>query len=566
MQRRLFQSGAGFYNRSKTCPVLLNRTAAAALLTKDASEAPSSPRSYTTLGHYTSRPLSTTTNKYKKPRKPRSRTKVPRCEKCNSPLKRWKEGYNHLICSNDACFESHCVIYIGEPTDPKKPGKNPETGPQTPVDRRTVVDYDELEKRYNNQMRIEQGFIGENSEEEYTAKEKKPVQNPTPIEINDNLNLYVIGQASAKKSLAVATYNHYKRVRHIKEMGESLSMDEYADYLPPTQRNEAKEIEKNVITIDKSNILLLGPTGSGKTLISKSLASATGVPFSMSDATTLTQAGYVGEDVESVITKLVAAADGDVSRAEHGIVFLDEIDKIATRTGQNQRDVGGEGVQQSLLKMLEGTVVTVSVRDPITGKKSQTEIDTQNILFVCSGAFSGMEKIIESRTDKKIIGFGVGDDGAEDVKQQDVTKVWKVTPTDLVKFGMIPEFIGRIPVLVCLHQLSRDDLVKILTEPKSAIVPQFQYLFKLDNVKLEVTEDALYEIADKAISRGTGARGLRMIMEGLLEECMYVIPKSDINKVTITGACVRGEEAPIYSRASESPNGTKPAGSDEPTS
>jgi len=399
------------------------------------------------------------------------------------------------------------------------------------------LDYDMYDERPSEQIY-----------EEPLPKEKPAT--PTPMEINAMLNKSVIGQKVAKKSLSVATYNHYKRVRQSSER-EHEQMD-YTGYLPPANQSNTNILPKklepatNEITIEKSNILLLGPTGVGKTLISKSLAKATGVPFSMSDATTLTQAGYVGEDVESVITKLVTAANGDIARAEHGIVFIDEIDKIATRVSNIQRDVGGEGVQQSLLKMLEGTTVTVTVKDPVTLKKSQAEINTENILFICSGAFSGMDKIIESRTSKREIGFG----NTESTVSESEVREWKITPTDLVKYGMIPEFIGRIPVLVALHQLSTDDLVKILTEPRNAIIPQFQHLFRLDGVELVVTPDAMDEIADDALARGNGARGLRMIMENLLLDAMYVIPKSTIKKVTLNGQVVRGEIPAIYEDAS----------------
>lgn len=371
----------------------------------------------------------------------------------------------------------------------------------------------------------------------------------SPKETMELLNEHVIGQQQAKKVLSVATYNHYKRLKFDDEKLENQPNEYHPDYLSyktsePYSTPETEKSQKSDITIEKSNILLLGPTGSGKTYISKKLADAANVAFSMSDATGLTQAGYVGDDIESIISKLLSAADGDVERAERGIVFLDEIDKIAARQGQNQRDVGGEGVQQGLLKMLEGTVVTVPYKNPRSGKKEQLTVDTSNILFVCSGAFSGMEKIIARRTDKKVIGFAMMDE--LETGEEAKLKPMDVTSADLTSFGMIPEFIGRLPIVVALHQLSRTDLVKILTEPKNAIVPQYQELVKIDNCELVFTADGLDAIADKAIANGAGARGLRAIIEKILLEPMFDVPKSAITKVTINGEVVRGEIPPIY--------------------
>lgn len=340
-----------------------------------------------------------------------------------------------------------------------------------------------------------------------------------PEEIKAFLDDYVIGQDEAKKVLAVSVYNHYKRIMAERDLG---------------------------VELQKSNILLLGPTGCGKTMLAQTLARMLNVPFAIADATALTEAGYVGEDVENILLKLIQAADGDIQRAEYGIIYLDEIDKI-TRKSENPsitRDVSGEGVQQALLKILEGTVASVP---PQGGRKHPhqefLQIDTTNILFICGGAFDGLEKIIENRIGKKSIGFQ-----AEIMEQRkkDVGVLLKqVLPEDFVKFGLIPEFIGRVPVNVSLNPLDKDALVKILTEPKSALVKQYQKLFEMDGVELKFTDDALEAIAEKAIARNTGARGLRSIMESVVMDLMYTIPSDDlVESCTITKETVDGSGEP----------------------
>ena len=349
---------------------------------------------------------------------------------------------------------------------------------------------------------------------------------PTPHEIYDELSQYVMGQEEAKRAMSVAVYNHYRRIT----------------------ADDSSEIEQfgEQVELAKSNILLLGPTGTGKTLLAQTLARFLEVPFAIADATTLTEAGYVGEDVENILLKLITAADGDIEKAQLGIVYVDEIDKIA-RKAENlsiTRDVSGEGVQQALLKILEGTVASVP---PVGGRKHPMQellhIDTTNILFICAGAFVGLDKIVAERVGKKGIGFN--SEISHKVKDSEDELMNSVTPADLHKFGMIPEFIGRIPVITNTKQLQKEDLVKILTEPKNAITKQYKRMFAIEGVELEFTQEALEEIAAEALSRGTGARGLRSICESLLEKTMFDLPSDEkIKKVIVTPESVKGTEEP----------------------
>lgn len=353
----------------------------------------------------------------------------------------------------------------------------------------------------------------------YTLNEKIP----NPKEIKKILDDYVIGQEEAKKTLSVAVYNHYKRIAHEEEA------------------NKEDDVE-----IQKSNILLLGPTGCGKTLLARTLAKILNVPFAIADATTLTEAGYVGEDVENILLKLIQAADGDIQKAEKGIIYIDEIDKI-TRKSENPsitRDVSGEGVQQALLKIVEGTIASVP---PQGGRKHPNQeliqINTENILFICGGAFEGLENIIKDRTGKKAIGFGTQIQSQKEINRYEVFK--ELLPQDLLKFGLIPEFIGRLPIVATLKDLDREALVRIATEPKNALVQQYQKLLEIDGVELEFSKEALEAIVDKAIERKTGARGLRSIIEEIMRDIMFDIPSNPkIEKCTITKDTVLNNAGP----------------------